>query len=632
MKHLELLIVASLSVVLFCTRLSDCFVVPGVAPMDYLKDDPVEIKAVKLTSDKAQLPYEYYSLPFCKPSGNNLAYKSENLGEILRGDRIVNTPYDIKFMSNLPCKVLCGADKELSSKEVAKLVDKIQDEYSAHLMADGLPVATPYKNIHTRLTEYEIGYKVGSAVETPDKKLAVALNNYLQFVMKYHFIAEENTYRIVGFEVFPRSVSLEDMEIGKEGQCSVKNQEPKPLLLTNSDQKIVFAYEVEWEESVIKWASRWDVYLARKDGQIHWFNILNALIIVLLMSGIVTVILIRTLRRDIAKYNSEDDLESHLEESGWKMVHGDVFRPPKHPRLLSSLVGSGIQILAMFGFTIGLAMLGFLSPASRGSIMSGGIFLYCFMGVIAGYHAGRLYRTMRGQQWKSGAMWTGTLFPGILFGTTFFLNFFIWGKKSSGAVPFSVMVSLLAIWLGISLPLVFLGYYFGFRKQPYSHPVQVKHIPRVVPEQSWHNHPFIAMVLSGLLPFGAVFLELSFIFTAIWKHEYYSLFAFLFLVFLILIVTTSQVAIIVIYFQLCNEDYNWWWRSFLTSCGPAFYLFLYSIIYFYFRLDITEFIPALLYFGYSMLMVASFALLTGAIGFISAYFFIRKIYGAVKID
>ncbi len=55
------------------------FVVPGVAPMDYNKGDPVEIKAIKLTSDKMQLPYEYYSLPFCKPKGK-IEFKSENLG------------------------------------------------------------------------------------------------------------------------------------------------------------------------------------------------------------------------------------------------------------------------------------------------------------------------------------------------------------------------------------------------------------------------------------------------------------------------------------------------------------------------------------------------------------------------
>ena len=60
---------------------------------------------------------------------------------------------------------------------------------------------------------------------------------------------------------------------------------------------------------------------------------------------------------------------------------------------------------------------------------------------------------------------TATLYPGLLFGLCFILNFFIWGKHSSGAVPFTTMLALLCMWFGISLPLVFLGYYFGFRKQ-----------------------------------------------------------------------------------------------------------------------------------------------------------------------
>lgn len=51
-----------------------------------------------------------------------------------------------------------------------------------------------------------------------------------------------------------------------------------------------------------------------------------------------------------------------------------------------------------------------------------------------------------------------------------------------------------------------------------------------------------------------------------------------------------------------------------------------------FQLDIVEFIPSLLYFGYTALMVLSFWLLTGTIGFYAAYMFVRKIYAAVKID
>ena len=50
------------------------------------------------------------------------------------------------------------------------------------------------------------------------------------------------------------------------------------------------------------------------------------------------------------------------------------------------------------------------------------------------------------------------------------------------------------------------------------------------------------------------------------------------------------------------------------------------------QLDIVEFIPSMLYFGYTALMVLTFWLLTGTIGFYAAYMFIRKIYAAVKID
>ena len=63
--------------------------------------------------------------------------------------------------------------------------------------------------------------------------------------------------------------------------------------------------------------------------------------------------MIRTLRRDIAKYNREEgDMEDVLEETGWKLVHGDVFRPPPHPRLFAALIGSGVQLFWMALMTI----------------------------------------------------------------------------------------------------------------------------------------------------------------------------------------------------------------------------------------------------------------------------------------
>eukprot|EP00913_Durusdinium_trenchii_P033450 g31317.t1 len=59
------------------------------------------------------------------------------------------------------------------------------------------------------------------------------------------------------------------------------------------------------------------------------------------------MILLRTLHRDIATYNQVPTEEEAKEETGWKLVHGDVFRKPNHSTLLSVLAGSGMQLLGM---------------------------------------------------------------------------------------------------------------------------------------------------------------------------------------------------------------------------------------------------------------------------------------------
>ncbi|KAJ4758129.1 Transmembrane 9 superfamily member [Rhynchospora pubera] len=618
--------------------LASCFYLPGVAPADFQKRDPLAVKVNKLTSIKTQLPYSYYSLPYCKP--DQIVDSAENLGEVLRGDRIENSPYVFQMREAQMCQIVCKIT--LNDKEAKELKEKIEDEYRVNMILDNLPLVVPIKRQDQEGVIYQHGFHVGVKGQyAGSKEEKHFINNHLSFVVKFHKDPQTDLARIVGFEVKPFSAKHEF-----EGQWSgIKTRlttcDPhSKRLVTNSDtpqeveanKDIIFTYDVDFEESDIKWASRWDTYLLMTDDQIHWFSIVNSLMIVLFLSGMVAMIMLRTLYRDISKYNQLETQEEAQEETGWKLVHGDVFRPPICSDLLCVYVGSGVQLFGMLLVTMIFALLGFLSPSNRGGLMTAMVLLWVFMGIFAGYASSRLYKMFKGAEWKKVTLRTAVMFPGVVSGIFFVLNALIWGEKSSGAVPFTTMFALVLLWFGISVPLVFAGSYIGFKKPAIEDPVKTNKIPRQIPEHAWYMNPVFSILIGGILPFGAVFIELFFILTSIWLHQFYYIFGFLFLVFIILIITCAEITIVLCYFQLCSEDYLWWWRSYLTAGSSALYLFLYATFYFFTKLEITKLVSGILYFGYMLIASYAFFVLTGTIGFFACFLFTRLIYSSVKID
>jgi len=613
------------------------FYLPGVAPKDYMPGERVSLLVNKLTSTKTQLPFEYYMLPFCQP--DTLETVAENLGEVLRGDKIMNSNYELKMGVEETCKILCR--RELTGAEAKLFSVRIEEDYRVHWVMDNLPSATKYvdeTNPAKPITIYDLGFPLGfrGSADIPGTKEGVSyLNNHLLLTIKYHKDGSFDGSRIVGFEVEPSSVKHAYSGQWKGGETPLTTcggtASAVPLSMAAAGE-VIFTYDVKWESSDIKWASRWDTYLLMGDEQIHWFSIINSLMIVLFLTGMVAMIMMRTLHRDFNRYNAVDAGDEVEEETGWKLVHGDVFRPPRMPMLLSVLVGTGMQTLTMSVITMVFAVLGFLSPANRGGLMTAALLLYVFMGVPAGYSSAFLHKTLKGVEWKQNIILTSCLMPGVIFAVFFLLNFFIWAEQSSAAVPFGTMFALLVLWLGISVPLIFLGAYFGYRRKNVDFPVRINQIPRQVPEQVWYMRPAFSIVVGGVLPFGAVFIELFFILSSIWLHQFYYVFGFLLLVFLILFITCAEISIVMCYFQLCAEDYHWWWRSFLTSGSSAGYMFAYSIFYFYTKLEITKPVSAVIYFANMWVVTLLFFLLTGTIGFYACYWFVFKIFSSIKVD
>lgn len=136
------------------------------------------------------------------------------------------------------------------------------------------------------------------------------------------------------------------------------------------------------------------------------------------------------------------------------------------------------------------------------------------------------------------------------------LNLFVWAQASSTAIPFSTLIGLLALWLLIQVPLVYIGSWVGYvRATPWEHPLKTNAIARQVPPQPWYLRTPLGPVVTGVIPFAVLFIELLFLFKNLWqdKSGYYYVFGFLSVVSTVLIITVVEVTVIATYSQLCSE-------------------------------------------------------------------------------
>jgi len=136
------------------------------------------------------------------------------------------------------------------------------------------------------------------------------------------------------------------------------------------------------------------------------------------------------------------------------------------------------------------------------------------------------------------------------------------------------------------------------------------------------------------VPFLVIVVELMYVFRSLWaeKSGFYYMFGFAAVVAVVLVGVVVEVVIVAVYLQLCAENHHWWWTSFQLGASSALWVFAYSVWYFYFRLHITGILSSVLFFSYCFLACAVYGLLTGTVGFLAAYAFVRRIYAAIKVD
>ena len=384
---------------------------------------------------------------------------------------------------------------------------------------------------------------------------------------------------------------------------------------------------------------------------IHWMSIANSFILASMIVGLVGIILIRVVRADLSDDDGTDaakSLESGQDDlsggpnsasSGgyWKLLHGDVFRPPVHRIWICAAVGSGIQLMLVVSIIAVLGALGITAYAKRGTIVTSAVVLYMLSSVVSGFVSARMYHRIGGVKWTWNILVTCGFFTAPAFAIWSILNTVAIAYNSTAAFPFPIILQLFAMWALVTIPLTVLGGVLGrhsgmklVQKKPF--PTRTNRLAREIPSYNFFASMRFQILITGFITFWSIYIELKFIFQSIWTNDHvYKLYGILILSIILLLLLSTSLTVLFTYFHLNSENYKWWWRSFFSGASIAIFVYAYCI-YYYLNSIMDGFFQSIFFFLYSLLFVYALALMIGAASFLCAYRFIWFIFSHVKTD
>ena len=436
-------------------------------------------------------------------------------------------------------------------------------------------------------------------------------------------------------------------------------REPQP-----ASGQVLFTYDVHWVENHYEqWSSRWDVYMSMDNAipdRVHWYSFFNSMVVLTIFFGIILTAYLRRLRNaaklaPIGERDEENVEEQHEDKTEpamsrnafwkscfsqskrqtWRLLHGDVFRPPRFALRLAVLCGTGSHLLCTCLAVLLFGIAGLWHPSRQPFMVLDMILVYAALGGIGGYVTEQKCQELGIKDHRQklvSTLWTALGFPGLLY--FFFLGVFVWGKErgSTWDVGTVTILSLLCLWSLLLVPMTFLGSWIGRRRIVPEFPVEVAEEPRAIPTKSCfmgYFCPIFAFLMNAVWPFGACFVELYFMLASIWMSYWHQPFQYLAIGFAMVVATCSLVNILSTYWQLCRENHQWWWCSFRNGASAGWFVWFYSAIFFQQIQPTGDLFVYYLYFGSITVLSIGLAIVLGYIGLSSSTLFNRAIYGMI---
>ncbi|SCU87176.1 LAMI_0D05050g1_1 [Lachancea mirantina] len=660
-----------------------------IRPHYYKLGDPVQIIVNKVESDVTHFPYSYHDLPFvCPPSAGKKPLHL-SLSEVIRGDRKWESDYKLEFGKDEPCTRLC--DRRTQPDGLIRADEMIQQGYVAHwLIDDELPAATTFISTKDEKKYYASGFPLGHTDLTTGKSY---INNHVMLVIRFHSV-DVNKHTIVGFEVYPKSVS--------DARCpgASKNFEHFEIDTAAKEPILIpFTYSIYWrEEFKVDWANRWNFFMNSgelensKSTQFHWISLANSFIVVGVMTSIVALL--------VTSSRQEETVSSAARSLSVQST----------PLLIHLNLACSVGVHFMFSMLGSLIVSCSLSKLHnvRNSVISVSL-LFFVVGAYAASFVGSLLSPLSETSLGMSVVFGSTL-PAITLCILLILNCVIWAKDSPNALPFGTIILFIAAYFVLCIPLSVLGG-LGARRAKQSvqkgtvqdeSKSQRFFLYRIKYENAWNGsgatrtlvparketgsvilrNPLFLSLAAGAPPFAVIYVELLFVYKSLWleKTSFYYLYGFLLANLTLLCIIVSEVSVIICYltilhkpqvdlevtkrqdanyphrlalswrdcftpfgvwrmsksfFVTMNYEFNiafarWRWKAFFAGGSVAFYFMLYSLYYLAFVLHLRDFSSILLFVCYTLLFNALCWCGFGCLGYLSCCWFLDSIFQYAK--
>ncbi|KAI0980370.1 hypothetical protein GJ496_011177 [Pomphorhynchus laevis] len=512
----------------------------------------------------------------------------QTLGSLLSKEHLSKLSFQLLAKRDYTCHILVYK-LHTSMKQFKFLQNSIKKDGRVHLTVDDIDAIS---------FDYSSGKpipKMGFAIGTTEHN-KISVYNHIKLKFIYSKNPEISLLRILSLIVEPSLLNI--MINDKDSECKILSKTDINLSTPSAlHGPLNLTYSVEWisDETVSP------IHYRQQKDHTHKRFLLFFVIIGFGILGYVWVS-IKRVGVDNGAFDTMLMKDSLVENAGWKLVHGDVFRAPANSKFFITLLTAGSQLVLSF-FSVFVNQLKYNYITLRRSAVPFSISLI-ITGLFTGYFGGRLYK-----------------------------------RFSSGSRPFRMILNISVLLYALIFctlipPYTFLEFnkFAGFRKSTMKFPTAINLIPRQIPPQPNWLKFIVCTLIASLLPYNSIVLDLKIMMDTIWLNIMPQYSGYFLYSFIALVVTSGSMSILTTYLLLQHEDYRWWWKSFICTSGVSVYTFVTMLLYGFQNIKVGTFSLLCYFVIVSFLQSFLIGVIAGSIGFMSSFIFVNQLYSTMKIN